>query len=343
MNKMAIAGVIAGVLGGYLASLIHIPLPWMIGSLLTVITLRCTGIYLEELAYMRTVGQWLVACGIGLHFTSEVWAQVLSHSWVILVGALGTVSLTILGLALLHKGRFNPVTSFFASLPGGASEMVNLAMKHNAELDRVTAAHSMRMMIIVVSVPMAFTWGMSVEPKAIQAVIDWQWLAIALPASALVAMLWRKLNLPSAWMLGPILTCAVLSISFDLHVALPSELSNVGQLCLGAAFGCHFDRPFFRKAPKFLGVIVLYTILAIAITSAIAFALSAVSGINPYVLILGMMPGGISEMSITAEALQLEVALVTALQVLRLFLVMFMAEPLFRLWMRFLSRSKSTN
>lgn len=45
-----------------------------------------------------------------------------------------------------------------------------------------------------------------------------------------------------------------------------------------------------------------------------------------------MMPGGIAEMSLTAETLQLSVPLVTALQVMRLILVLFLAEPLFRLW-----------
>ena len=50
---------------------------------------------------------------------------------------------------------------------------------------------------------------------------------------------------------------------------------------------------------------------------------------------LGMMPGGITELCLTAEALQLSVALVTALQALRLFLVMFLADPLFRLWQRY--------
>jgi uncharacterized protein len=49
-------------------------------------------------------------------------------------------------------------------------------------------------------------------------------------------------------------------------------------------------------------------------------------------LTLGMMPGGIAEMSLTAETLQLSVPLVTALQVVRLILVLFLAEPLFRIW-----------
>jgi hypothetical protein len=57
-----------------------------------------------------------------------------------------------------------------------------------------------------------------------------------------------------------------------------------------------------------------------------------VAGEDHLSLMLGMMPGGITELCLTAEALQLSVALVTALQVLRLFLVMFLAEPLFKLW-----------
>ena len=44
-------------------------------------------------------------------------------------------------------------------------------------------------------------------------------------------------------------------------------------------------------------------------------------------LTLGMMPGGIAEMSLTAETLQLSVPLVTALQVLRLLLVLFSPNP----------------
>jgi uncharacterized membrane protein AbrB (regulator of aidB expression) len=47
-----------------------------------------------------------------------------------------------------------------------------------------------------------------------------------------------------------------------------------------------------------------------------------------------MMPGGIAEMSLTAETLQLSVPLVTAMQVMRLLFVLFLAEPLFRHWNR---------
>ena len=68
--------------------------------------------------------------------------------------------------------------------------------------------------------------------------------------------------------------------------------------------------------------------------AALGGALGWMTALDEVSLTLGMMPGGITELCLTAEALQLSVALVTAVQVLRLFLVMFLAEPLFRFWQR---------
>ena len=80
--------------------------------------------------------------------------------------------------------------------------------------------------------------------------------------------------------------------------------------------------------------ILLFTLLAMLAAAGLAEALGWAATLNQTSLMLGMMPGGITELCLTAEALQLSVALVTALQVLRLFLVMFLAEPIFRLWQR---------
>ena len=70
------------------------------------------------------------------------------------------------------------------------------------------------------------------------------------------------------------------------------------------------------------------------VAAAAAILLSTLGNVDRVSLMLGMMPGGITELCLTAEALHLSVAVVTALQVLRLFLVMFLAEPLFILWQR---------
>jgi len=68
-----------------------------------------------------------------------------------------------------------------------------------------------------------------------------------------------------------------------------------------------------------------------ALLGVAALLMGWASGLDARALLLGMVPGGIAEMSLTAEALNLLVPLVTAMQVLRLLLVLFLAGPVFRL------------
>ena len=323
-----------GAFGGWLASLANWPLPWMVGSLLAVIAVRCSGWLVSEVPRGRQVGQWIVASAIGLHFTGEVMREVLAHFGVILAGAVGTLLLGLIGIFILLRSGSDRATAFFASMPGGASEMVVLANRHQAEPARVAAAHSLRLLLVVLIVPALFTWGLPSMETPAPAPVSWPWLALLLPAGGLLALLWQRLNQPNPWMLGPLTACAVASVAFDLHIGLPGWAGALGQWLIGCSLACHFDRPFFRSAPAFLVRILLFTLLAMLVAAALAAGLGWLTALDQTSLMLGMMPGGITELCLTAEALQLSVALVTAVQVLRLFLVMFLAEPVFRLWQR---------
>ncbi|EWC41441.1 AbrB family transcriptional regulator [Stutzerimonas stutzeri] len=325
---------LVGALGGWLASLANWPLPWMVGSLLAVIAVRCSGWLVSELPHGRQTGQWIIASAIGLHFTGEVMQEVLAHFGVILAGAIGTLLLGLIGIFILLRSGADRATAFFASMPGGASEMVNLANRHQAEAASVAAAHSLRLLLVVLIVPALFTWGLPPMDAPPAAPVSWPWLAVLLPAGGLLALLWRRLGQPNPWMLGPLTACALASVAFDLHIGLPGWAGALGQWLIGCSLACHFDRPFFRRAPAFLLNVLTFTLLAMLAAAGLASGLGWLTALDGISLMLGMMPGGITELCLTAEALQLSVALVTALQVLRLFLVMFLAEPLFRLWQR---------
>ena len=325
---------LVGALGGWLASLANWPLPWMVGSLLAVIAVRCSGWLVKEVPHGRQAGQWLIASAIGLHFTSEVMQQVLQHFGVILAGALCTLLLSLIGIFILLRSGTDRATAFFSSMPGGASEMVNLASRHAAQPAMVAAAHSMRLLLVVLIIPALFTWSLPSVDAPPPSPVSWPWLAVLLPAGGLLALLWKRLGQPNPWMLGPLTVCAVASATFDLHLGMPEGVGQLGQWLIGCSLGCHFDRPFFRSAPRFMLRILLFTLLAMLAAAGLAEVLGWAATLNQTSLMLGMMPGGITELCLTAEALQLSVALVTALQVLRLFLVMFLAEPLFRVWQR---------
>ncbi|WP_166358571.1 AbrB family transcriptional regulator [Pseudomonas akapageensis] len=325
---------LVGLAGGYIASQIGWPLPWMVGSLLAIILVRClTPWQLGEIPGGRKCGQWIVGIGIGLHFTPLVLEQVLSHFGLIFFGALVTSLSSVVGVWLLRRTGEDRATAFFSSMPGGSGEMVNLGARNGATLSLVAAGQSLRVLVVVLCVPAVFKYllGDGVPLQGTGSV-DWRWLALVFPLGALLAWLWQSLKQPNPWLFGPLLVSAVISIVWNLHISLPHGASQVGQWLIGSGLGCHFNRAFFRRAPSFLGRTLIGTALTMLIAGLAALGLSTLTQLDLRSLTLGMMPGGIAEMSLTAETLQLSVPLVTALQVMRLLFVLFLAEPLFRHW-----------
>ena len=325
---------LVGLAGGYIASQIGWPLPWMVGSLLAIILVRClTPWQLGEIPGGRKCGQWIVGIGIGLHFTPQVMEQVLSHFGLIFFGALVTSLSSVVGVWLLRRTGEDRATAFFSSMPGGSGEMVNLGARNGAMLSLVAAGQSLRVLVVVLSVPAVFKYllgdGIALQGSGS---VDWRWLALVFPLGALLAWLWQYLKQPNPWLFGPLLVSAAISIGWNLHIGLPHGASQVGQWLIGSGLGCHFNRAFFRRAPSFLGRTLMGTFLTMLIAGLAALGLSALTQLDLRSLTLGMMPGGIAEMSLTAETLQLSVPLVTALQVMRLLFVLFLAEPLFRHW-----------
>jgi membrane AbrB-like protein len=178
--------------------------------------------------------------------------------------------------------------------------------------------------------------GLHFTPIVIEQVISHFGLiffgALVTSVSSVVGVWLQRLKQPNPWLFGPLLLSATVSITWDLHIGLPQGGSQIGQWLIGSGLGCHFNRSFFRRAPSFIGRTLLGTALTMVIAALAALGLSAMTHLDLRSLTLGMMPGGIAEMSLTAEVLQLSVPLVTAMQVMRLLFVLFLAEPLFRHW-----------
>jgi membrane AbrB-like protein len=325
---------LVGLAGGFLASKVGWPLPWMVGSLLAIILVRClTPWQLSEIPHGRKCGQCIIGLGIGLHFTPAVIEQVASHLVLIFCAALFTTLSSVIGVWLLRRTGEDRATAFFASMPGGSGEMVNLGARNGAVLSQVAAAQSLRVLAVVLCVPALFKFligdGVALNHAGS---VSWGWLALIVPVGVAVGFIWQRLRQPNPWLFGPLLVAAAVSLAANLQIALPNGASQIGQWLIGSGLACHFNRAFFRRAPSFLGRTLVATALCMLIAGAAAWGLSVMTGLDLRSLTLGMMPGGIAEMSLTAETLQLSVPLVTALQVMRLLFVLFLAEPLFRLW-----------
>lgn len=338
-HGVAIAGaVLVAIAGAQLWRWCHLPLPWLVGSLYAVAMARVLGLLLLAPPGARELGQWVVGINMGLYFTSAVASEVASHAFLIIGMAFASLLAGFVGAEALVRCRLaDRPTAFFAAMPGGASEMANLSDRWMASVDRVAAAHAMRVMLVVLVVPLALTLtdthGTNLAPVETRELV-WQRLALMAAASLAGVGAFTLLRLPNAWLLGTLFAVAGLGIGGTPLSGLPAGLGAAGQLLIGVSLGCRFGPGFFHKAPAFLAGILILSLGFLASTTMLAFLLTHLTHLTFPDLLLSFAPGGIAEMSLTATQLHLAVPLVVAAHVVRLAILTLLAPAAFRIFSR---------
>lgn len=319
------------VLASYVCTLLRTPIPWMLGPLFSIALLRVAGLELEVPVAARYSGQWIIGSAIGLYFTPQVVELVLSIWWLLALGAVFAIALGyISGIALARLGSVDKTTGIFASVPGGASEMSVLGDRFGGRMDRIAAAQSLRILIVVGLVPAAVT-AMGVHGSDVfvpgAKTFEWGGFALLMAGTLAGSAVFQRLRLPNAFVLGSLAVAIPLTaMRIDLS-SVPPIVSNAGQLLLGCALGSRFQRDFLRGAHRFLGAVALTVVLSVVLSAGFGAGLGWLAGLSPATLVLGTAPGGLAEMCITAKGLQLGVPVVTAFHVTRL-VVLLLATPL---------------
>jgi uncharacterized protein len=336
MKYASVAGALAICgLSGALFGALHAPLPWMIGPLLAMALGKFFGAGIAAPQGGRAAGQLTIACALGLYFTPAVAGEVAAHWYLLLAAALLAVLLAYAsGWFLMRSAGLDATTALFASVPGGAAEMTILGERFGARSDRVVLAQALRVLIVVVIVPFAFTAlglrGGDVYRPA-QFSVDGLGLLALLGMAAAAGGVLAKLRMPNAWMLGPLAVTVALTLSGVSLSAIPTWMSNAAQLLIGCALGSSFERDSLRTSPRFIALVGLSVALAMIASALAAWGLAVLGSVPPTTMVLATAPGGMAEMCVTAKVLQLGVPLVTAAHVTRVLILVTTTAPTFRL------------
>ncbi len=339
-----LATLLLALAGAGLCLWLHTPLPWMLGPLLAVSAVSVLGLPTVSWTPLRNSGQWAIGVALGLYFTPPVgalvlqvwWAIALAIGWALLLGALFSN-----WLYLRHHQGLNAeqaqqlrATTYFAGAIGAASEMTLMAERHGARTDLVASAHSLRLLVVTVTIPFAMQWiglqGLDMPLTGAPRPVDAVGLVLLALATGVGAWLMRASGRTNPWFIGPLLVAMGFTLAGWHLSAIPGWLSNAAQLVIAVSLGVRFRREFVRMAPRWIGSVVLGTFAMLVLCGGFAVLLSWGTGLHWATMILGTSPGGIAEMSITAKVLQLGVPVVTAFQVCRLVAVLLLAGPLFR-------------
>ncbi|WP_372659181.1 AbrB family transcriptional regulator [Hydrogenophaga sp.] len=324
---------------------LHTPIPWMIGPLLLTSVVSMLGLPTRGAVPVRNAGQWVIGAALGLYFTPEVGALVVGLWWAIGLGIVWALGLGLgfgVWLRSVHARRLSALppgqlfsTTYFASAIGGASEMTLLAERHGAQTELVAAAHSLRVLLVTVTIPFAMQfWGVHALDLGSTVVREVHWPGLLLLGSLSFVGAWamQRMGRANPWFMGALLVTMVVTLSGYAWSAIPPWLSAAAQLVIGVSLGVRFTPAFVHTAPRWLASVGLASFAMMLLCAGFAWVMAQLTGLHPATMVLGTSPGGIAEMSITAKVLQLGVPMVTAFQVCRLVAVLLLVEPLYRWW-----------
>ncbi|MBU8540785.1 AbrB family transcriptional regulator [Falsiroseomonas tokyonensis] len=321
--------------GGGVAWLLHIPLPWMLGAMAATGALA----WHERAAVaapVRPVALLMLGLGLGQTFTTPVLAALATAlPWLLAAAVISIVVGALVARFFARMAGTDPRTGYFSAVPGGVIVMAVLAQRAGVSVPAVTLAQTIRVMVVVVIFPPLITWlaprGGAGAFFAERPPVELAGLAVLFAAGLAVALAIRLLKLANPWMLGPCALVIVLSALEILPSGVPLWMIDAAQVGMGAGLGQRMSRRFLLTSRRLALASVGSTILLSALMAALGIGLGLLSGLPPAAVVLGMAPGGMPEMTITAKALDLAVPLVLGFHLVRTVACNLLVGPVWKL------------
>ena len=326
-----------GIAGALTFDRFALPLPWMLGAMTATTIAALAGAPVTGPTRIRPFMFAVLGVMLGSTFAPDMLDRV--GQW---FGSLALLTVCVLATAAVSYpyfrriARFDPVTAFFCAMPGGMSQMVPIGVAMGGDEGKIGLIHGSRVLLVVFAVPIWFQLSgqlggidRSTVGVAIANVAPVDLLVLA-AAAAVGWVLAKRLGLPSAPTMGPLIVSALLHVSGLTHSQPPRELLNLAQLIIGVSVGCRFAGVPTREVTRALAVGAGLTVIMLAIAALFAVAVNRIGAATLAAAILSFAPGGLPEMTLMALALGVDVAFVVTHHVARIILVVAIAPVMFR-------------
>ncbi|MEZ5933462.1 MAG: AbrB family transcriptional regulator [Alphaproteobacteria bacterium] len=325
-------------IGGGIAQALGLPLAWMLGPFFVCGAAAALGAELATVPYSRQLGQLTVGLAIGLRVGPSTLVAMLSLLPAMLASTVYVMVYTMIAAMLFRPlAGVNATTAFFATAAGGMADMANVAGQRGGDRAAVGIVHAIRVSTTVAVVPflvIAFGAPGTLPNGDIVTAQSLIWLTLAFALAFPAVSLLRRTTLPNPWLLAPMLVGLMLSLSGMLVLRMPPLLITLAQLMIGAWLGSQFQRNVLARLPRVSLAGAGITLFMIAAAYGGALCLSLATDLPITTAFLALAPAAMTEMALTAKAMHLDVEIVTAFHVTRIFLVCSTILFVFRLYGR---------
>lgn len=315
-----------GVLGVLLFRAAGLPLPFLFGPIFACMIAALARMPIASPRLPARIMRTVLGVAIGASITPEVVHQLPQMAASLVFVPLSLLVTALVGVPFFRRFYgFDPVTAWYAAMPGGLQEMVSFGQDAGADVRALTLVHSTRLLLVVLIAPMFLTQVLGVE---LDAPVGDPASSLPLHEMALMAVAalggWRiaeRIGLFGAAILGPMIFAAALSLSGAIHFRPPAEAILAAQFFIGIGLGAGYVGITSAEIRRDVTAGIAFVLIVTAIAALCAEAV-VLLGLAPSVeAFLAFAPAGQAEMAVIAIVVGADLGYVVIHHLARVFLI----------------------
>lgn len=326
----------AAIFGTAIFWAVGLPLPFLFGPMTACLLVALSGGKLAGFGQISVAARTILGVAVGTSITPQVLGELPQMAGSIALIPIYVILIGLIGVPFFHKiCKFDPVTSYYAAMPGGLQDMIIFGQEAGANPRILSLVHATRVLVIVTLAPVLLTafYGVNLSNPIGQPASDLPLRELALMAvAALVG--WKggeRIGLFGASILGPMIVAAAMSLSGILHFRPPAEAILSAQFFIGTGIGIYYVGVTLRELRQVVAAGLAF-MLVLAVLAAIFAEIVTLFGFaKPLEAFLAFAPGGQAEMTVLAIVAGADLGFVIAHHLTRIVLVILGAPIVARL------------
>ncbi|MBP1931221.1 AbrB family transcriptional regulator [Ammoniphilus resinae] len=331
---------LVSLLGGLIFYFLTIPLAWLLGPLTaTMLWKLLTKRKLCWPSKFRDLGMMVLGYMLGSSFTWGTLTQITYQLPSMLIVTILTIGFSFfMGYLVVKGARVDFVSGIIGSVPGGLSQMVILGEElKGVDTTIVTFMQTFRLMIVIFTVPFILGHGWlgeiglrtEVTPTEVKSsfLLSWYAYPIYLFIVWIGARLGKKIGLPTAPLLGPLLLTAGFVLAGIQAPPLPSFIILSAQILVGAYIGLMMNFSSLSNWRRFAPYTIFSCFALVGFSLLLGWLITLFYSMSLYTAVLATTPGGIAEMGVTAHEVNANLSMVAAYQIFRVLFILFLVPP----------------
>ena len=320
-NTLALAFV-----GAVLFWWVGLPLPFIFGPMTACLIAALAGMKLQGFGAISVGARTILGVAVGASITPDVVHQLPQMAASLAFMPFYVVLIAVVGVPFFNRVcGFDPITSYYAAMPGGLQDMVIFGGEAGADVRALSLIHATRVLVIVTLAPIVLVHfygvGLSHPIGAPMRDVPLHELGIMVLAALVGWKGGEAIGLFGASILGPMIVTAALSLGDIIHMRPPAEAILTAQLFIGTGIGVFYVGVTLRELRNVVASGVAF-VLFLAVLTAIFTELVTLFGLSrPVEAFLAFAPGGQAEMTVLALVVGADLGFVIVHHLSRIVLV----------------------